>query len=69
MNSGFCVAKGITEIESKGVYVEALINERHYWEKGFLCDLIDTHFEDKDDGDVGMIEARIEDNNFLRYFL
>ena len=32
-------------------------------------DLIDTHFEDKEFGDVVMIEARTEDNKLLKVFL
>ena len=28
LDSGFCVAKGITDIEAKGVYTTALINKR-----------------------------------------
>ena len=53
--SGFCVAKGVTDFEAKCVYVAALIKKWHYWMKGVPGDFIDTHFEDKDVGDVGMI--------------
>ena len=28
--SGFCVSKGITDLEAKGFYVAALIRKRHY---------------------------------------
>ena len=68
LDSGFCVAKGITEIESKGVYAGALIKKQSYWPKGVPGDLIDTHFEDKEVGDVGMIEARTEDKKLFRIF-
>ena len=47
MDSVFCVEKGITELESKGVYAEGLIKGRRYWPKGVTGDLIDAHFEDK----------------------
>ena len=55
LDSGFCVAKGITDLEDKGVYVAALIKKRRYWPKGVPGDLIDNHFEDKEIGDVEMI--------------
>ena len=66
--SGFCVAKGITDIEAKGVYAEALIKKRRYWEKGVPGDLVDTHFEDKEPGDVGMIKEITEDKKLFRIF-
>ena len=65
LDSGFCVAKGITELEAKGAYAEYLIKKRCYWPKGVPGDLIDTHFEDKEVGDVGMIGDRNEDNKFV----
>ena len=46
LGSVFCVAKGIIELKSKGVYVVALIKKRRYWPKVFPGDLIDTYFED-----------------------
>ena len=46
LDSGFCVAKGITEIEAKGIYMEDLIKKRRYWPKGLPGDLIDAYFED-----------------------
>ena len=45
LDSVFCVAKGITDLKSNGVYTEALIKKRRYWTKGVPGDLIDTHFE------------------------
>ena len=50
------------------MYAGALIKKRCYWPKGFPGDLIDNHFEDKDIGDVGMIEARTQDNKSFRIF-
>ena len=58
----FCVAKGSTKIESKGVYVEALIKRRHYWPKLVTGDLIDNHFQDKEVSDLGMLESRTQEN-------
>ena len=55
LDSLFCVAKGITELEAKGVHVASLVNNRRYWPKWVPGDLIDNHFEYKEVGDVGMI--------------
>ena len=65
LDSVFCVAKGITELEAKGVYAEALIKKWRFRPKVFFGNIIDTYFEDKEVGDVGMIEARNEDNKFV----
>ena len=43
----FYVSKGITYIESKGVYTKSLLKRRRYWPKVVNGDLIDTHFKDK----------------------
>ena len=69
LDSGFCVAKGTTELKSKVVYAESLIKQQHYWTKGVPGNLIDTHFEDKEVYDVGMIEARTKDNKLFKLFL
>ena len=68
LNSGFCVTKNIKEIETKGVYVADLIRNQNNWEKVVPCDLINAHFEDKEYGDVGMLEVRTEDNKLLQIF-
>ena len=69
LDSGFCVAKCTTELKSKVVYAESLIKQQHYWTKGVPGNLIDTHFEDKEVYDVGMIEARTKDNKLFKLFL
>ena len=66
LDSGFFVAKGITELKAKGVHAASLIKKRHYWTKGVPGDLIDTHFEDKEVGDLGMIMAITEDNTMFK---
>ena len=68
LDSGFCVAKGITYIESKGVYAKALINKWHYWLKVVPGDLIDTHFEDKKVSDIRIIETLTEDDKLFKLF-
>ena len=55
LNSVFCVSKGTTYIESKGVYEAALINIWHYWPKGVPFDHIDIKYENNEVSDVGMI--------------
>ena len=55
LDNGFCFAKGITELEVKGLYVGYLIKTRRYWPKTVHCELIDTQFEDKEVGGVGML--------------
>ena len=50
------------------MYAASLIKKSCYWLKQVLVDLIDTQFEDNEDGGVGMIEARTEDNKLQRIF-
>ena len=68
LDSVFCASKGITELEAKGVYAAVLIKKRRYCPKGVPGDLIDTYFQHKGFGDVGMIEARAEDNKLFKIF-
>ena len=68
LESGLCVAKGITEIGAKGVYAVAQIKKRRYQPKGFPGDVIHTNFEDKEVGDVVIIEAMTEDNKLFKRF-
>ena len=46
-DSGFYIAKGIVELEAKGVYGGALIKKRKYWPMNVPGDEIDKHFEGK----------------------
>ena len=66
MDSGFFVAKGITELEAKGIYAETLIKNRRYFLKGVPSSLINTHFEDKEVSDFVMVDARTEDNKLFK---
>ena len=59
MDSGFCVSKGIVELERKGVYGASLIKKKKYWPKGVPGAAIDAHFEDKDVNHCEMLEASI----------
>ena len=40
-DSGFCVAKGVVELEARGVYGGVLINKRRYWTISIPDDDID----------------------------
>jgi hypothetical protein len=60
LDSGFCVAKGITALHNHGVYAGALIKKRKYWPKAVPGDAIDRYFRDKNVGDVAMLDAMTE---------
>ena len=64
MYSGFCVSRGIVELEWKGVYGESLITKKKYWTKGVSGAPIDAHFEDKDVNYCEMLEASIDGLHF-----
>ena len=68
LNSGFCVTKFITELKSKVFYVASQTKKRSCWSNGVPGDPIYTHFEDKEVGDVVMIEARTEYNKLFEIF-
>jgi hypothetical protein len=62
LDSGFCVSKGITALEAKGVYAGALIKKRKYWPtKGVPGGVIDRHFANKEVGNVDMVEVMTEE--------
>ena len=51
-DSGFFVAKGIVELEARGMYGGLLINKRQYWPSNIPGNDIDKHFEGKEVGAV-----------------
>ena len=57
MDSGFCVSRGIVELEQKGGYGASLIKKKNYWTKGVPGDAIDAHFEDNYVNHCEMLEA------------
>ena len=59
IDSGFCVSRGIFELELKGVQEASLIKKKNYCPKGVPGASIDAHFEDKDMNHCDMIEALI----------
>ena len=50
------------------MYARALIKKRCYWKKGVHGGFIYHNFEDKDVGNVGIIEARTQDNKLSQIF-
>ncbi|KAL7554463.1 hypothetical protein ACHAWF_019026 [Thalassiosira exigua] len=67
MDSGFCVSKGIVEMERKmGVYGQALIKKRgRYWAKGVPGDLINDYFKDKPIGHSETLELEFDGHPFF----
>ena len=68
VDSGFYVLKVITEIEAKYVYAGSLIVNQHYWLKGVTEDLVDTHFQDEEVGDVYMLKSKTQDKKMFHTF-
>lgn len=68
MDSGFCVAKGIVELEARGVYGAALIKKRRYWPKSVPGNEIDKHFEDKEVGYCSMLQTKTEEGKPFKIF-
>ena len=68
MDSGFCVAKGIVEMEKKGVFGQALIKKRRYWPKFIPGDEIDQAFQDKEIGATGVCEVKLDSGEPLKVF-
>ena len=62
MDSGFCVSKGIVELEGQlGVYGQAYIKKRgRYWPRGVPGDMIDEYFADKEIGHCETLELEYE---------
>ena len=55
--SGFCVSKGIFELERKVLYGALLIKKKKYWPKGVSGAAIDAHFEEKYVNHCEMLET------------
>ena len=64
LDSGFCVLRAIIELKKRGVFASALIKKRRYWPKDVGGDQINSHFEDKDVGDVDSLPGRLDNIPF-----
>jgi hypothetical protein len=51
LDSGFCVLRGIVELQKKGVFAAAVIKMRKYWPKYVPGDAIDEKMEPTEVGD------------------
>ena len=58
--SGFCVAKGLVELEDRGVYGGALINKRQCWPRNIPGNDIEKHLEEKRMGAVDCLEIKTD---------
>ena len=68
MDSGFCVAKGITEMEKKGVFGQALIKKRRYWPRFVPGDQIDAAFSNKEVGETGSVTLKVDTGETFKVF-
>ena len=68
LGSGFCVAKGIVQLEAKGVDDRALIKKHCFWPWNVKCGAIDRYFVDKEVGDCGMLEAKADERGSFKIF-
>ena len=69
LDNEYCVPKGITKIESKGIYAGYIINNKYYCPKVVHEDLIDTYFQYKEFGDSAIFELITQKNKPFRIFL
>ena len=66
--SGFCVLKGITNLQRRGVYDGLAIKKRRYWPTYIPGDTIVLHFESKIVGNVDALQGASENTPFRVYF-
>ena len=59
MHSGFYVLEGLISMAEKSVLGSELIKKRRYWPKGFPAEEILWHMQNKEVGDVGVVQVSI----------
>ena len=64
LGSGFCVLKGIVELQKKGVFASALIKKRRYWPTFIKGDDVKAHFSDCEVGAVGAWTGNLDGIKF-----
>ena len=52
-----------------GVFAGALIKKRRYWTKHIKGDMIDTHFKDKEVGEIDSWNGALNDKPYDVFFL
>ncbi len=65
MDSGFCVAKGITKLAENGVFGQALVKKRKYWPRYVPGDMIDSHMSTKAVGESSSFKQVLEGRDFF----
>ena len=60
MDSGFCVTKGLVELQKKGLFGAALVKKRRYWPANIKGDDIYSRFSSKEVGNVDAVK-QVED--------
>ena len=55
MEIRLCMAKGVTQIQNRGVYGGSLIKKSQYWTNDVPGDEIDEHFKGSEVGHAEMI--------------
>ncbi len=63
LDSGFCVAKALTQLAKKGVFGSALIKKRRYWPKEVNGDTIKAHFKESVVGDTDCFRMNLLGDN------
>ena len=69
LDSGFCVLKGIVELQKNGVYTSALIKKRRYWLKYICGEDIKSHFADKEVGVTDACAGKLDGVPFHIYMM
>jgi hypothetical protein len=64
LNSGFCVLKGILELQKVGVFADSVIKKGRYWPKYIRGDEIKEHFDDKEVGDTDCLKGTLDNIPF-----
>lgn len=65
LDSGFCVARALTQLSKKGVFATALIKKRRYWPKHVNGDMIKAHFANANVGDTDCYRISLPDDNAI----
>ena len=65
LDSGFCVLTAFVLLKEAGVYAAAVIKKRRYWPKYVDGTLMDTHMQNKEIGDVDIMQGKLKDKKCI----
>ena len=65
-DSGFCVAKGIVELETRGMYGGALIKKQRYWTRNVSYNDIDKKSEGKEVGAANCLDTKTDEGKTFK---